>query len=143
MSLKFFSLKKFPLQRITNMPPKKLLSIGQCCADHSSISRLLTQNFQIEIINADNSKEAESFISTGNYSLILVNRIFDSNGESGLAFIKKYCSQQTSTSTPIMLVSNFDDAQKDAVNHGAILGFGKNALTSSDTLLKLKKLLTD
>ena len=125
------------------MRPKKVLSIGQCCADHSSISRLLIQNFQIEIINADNSKEAESFISTGNYSLILVNRIFDSNGESGLAFIKKYCSQQTSTSTPIMLVSNFDDAQKDAVNHGAILGFGKNALTSSDTLLKLKKLLTD
>ena len=110
MSLKFFSLKKFPLQRITNMPPKKLLSIGQCCADHSSISRLLTQNFQIEIINADNSKEAESLISAGTFSLILVNRIFDTNGESGLAFIKKYCSQQTSTSTPIMLESCKEEA---------------------------------
>lgn len=125
------------------MPPKKVLSIGQCCADHSSISRLLIQNFQIEIINADNSNEAESLISAGTFSLILVNRIFDTNGESGLAFIEKYCSQQTSTSTPIMLVSNFDDAQKDAVSHGAIPGFGKNALTSSDTMLKLKNFLTN
>lgn len=125
------------------MLPKKILSIGQCCADHSSISRLLIQNFQIEIINADNSKEAESLINAGPFSLILVNRIFDSNGESGLAFIEKYCSQQTSTTTPIMLVSNFEDAQKDAVKHGAIPGFGKNALTSSDTMLKIKNLLSD
>ena len=37
-----------------------------------------------------------------------------------------------------MLVSNFEEAQKEALNHGAEQGFGKNALTASDTLAKLK-----
>lgn len=119
------------------MSQKIVLSIGQCCADHSSISRILSQNFQVEIINADTINEAFSLISGQTFSLILVNRIFDSNGESGLAFIEKYCSKKIS-STPIMLVSNFEEAQKEALNHGAVQGFGKNALTASDTLTKLK-----
>jgi len=119
------------------MSLKIVLSIGQCCADHSSISRILCQNFQTEIINADTSIEAFSLISVKTFALILVNRIFDSNGESGLAFIEKYCSQYT-PSSPIMLVSNFEQAQNDAIKHGAELGFGKNALASPDTLAKFK-----
>lgn len=124
------------------MPHKSVLSIGQCCADHSSISRLINQNFQVEIINADSSIEAFSLIDSKNFSLILVNRIFDSNAESGLDFIEKYYSNKASDS-PIMLVSNFEQSQKDALKLGAELGFGKNALTSPDTLLKLRKHLLD
>lgn len=124
------------------MSKKIVLSIGQCCADHSSISRILSQNFQVEIIKADTSTEAFSLIGGQTFSLILVNRIFDSNGESGLAFIEKYCTKKPS-SAPIMLVSNFEEAQKEALNHGAEKGFGKNALTASDTLAKLKTHLGD
>lgn len=124
------------------MPHKSVLSIGQCCADHSSISRLINQHFQIEIINADSSAEAFSLIDSKTFSLILVNRIFDSNAESGLDFIEKYYSKKASAS-PIMLVSNFEQSQKDALQLGAEFGFGKNALTSPDTLLKLKKHLLD
>ena len=124
------------------MHQKSVLSIGQCCADHSSISRLLNQNFQVEVINADSSTEAFSMIDSKNFSLILVNRIFDSNSESGLEFIEQYHSKKASAS-PIMLVSNFDQSQKDALQLGAELGFGKNSLTSPDTLLKLKKHLLD
>ena len=124
------------------MPHKSVLSIGQCCADHSSISRLINQHFQVEIINADSSTEAFSLIDSKNFSLILVNRIFDSNAESGLEFIEKYCSKKASAS-PIMLVSNFEQSQNDAHKLGADKGFGKNALTSPDTLLKLKKHLLD
>ena len=112
------------------MPHKSVLSIGQCCADHSSISRLLNQNFQVEVINADSSTEAFSMIDSKNFSLILVNRIFDSNSESGLEFIEQYHSKKASAS-PIMLVSNFDQSQKDALQLVAELGFGKNSLTLS------------
>ena len=124
------------------MPHKSVLSIGQCCADHSSISRLINQHFQVEIINADSSTEAFSLIDSKTFSLILVNRIFDSNAESGLDFIEKYYSKKASDS-PIMLVSNFEQSQKDALKLGAELGFGKNALTAPDTLLKLRKHLLD
>jgi DNA-binding NarL/FixJ family response regulator len=124
------------------MHHKSVLSIGQCCADHSSISRLINQHFQIEIINADSSAEAFSLIDSNTFSLILVNRIFDANAESGLDFIEKYYSKKASAS-PIMLVSNFEQSQKDALQLGAELGFGKSALTSPDTLLKLKKYLVD
>lgn len=113
-----------------------VLNIGQCCADHSSISRILSQNFKAEIINADTSIEAFSLLNDKTFSLVLVNRIFDTNGESGLAFIEKYCSQKINS--PIMLVSNYEQAQNDAIKHGAKLGFGKNALVSPDTLAKLK-----
>lgn len=124
------------------MHHKSVLSIGQCCADHSSISRLINQHFQIEIINADSSAESFSLIDSNTFSLILVNRIFDANAESGLDFIEKYYSKKASAS-PIMLVSNFEQSQKDALQLGAELGFGKSALTSPDTLLKLKKYLVD
>ena len=142
MSLNSFFLISPPIPRITNMHKKSVLSIGQCCADHSSISRLISQNFQVEIINADSSTEAFSLIDSKNFSLILVNRIFDSNAESGLDFIEKYYSKKASAS-PIMLVSNFEQSQKDALKLGADLGFGKSALTSPGTLLKLKKHLLD
>jgi DNA-binding NarL/FixJ family response regulator len=122
------------------MPLKSVLSIGQCCADHSSISSLLCKHFQVEVINADTSLDAFNLIKEKNFDLILVNRIFDCNGESGIEFISKFFKLDK-PKIPIMLVSNFENAQNEAINFGAAPGFGKNALNSSDTLSKLKSYL--
>lgn len=122
------------------MSEKKVLSIGQCCADHSTISGILNKNFNADTINADTSKEAFSLINETSFDLILVNRIFDKSGEAGLDFIAKFTNQRIST-TPIMLVSNFEESQKDAMSKGAKSGFGKAALTTAETRLKIGQFL--
>ncbi len=122
------------------MTEKKVLSIGQCCADHSTISNFLTKKFNAVTINADTSKEAFSLLNEKSFDLILVNRIFDTNGEAGLDFIVKF-SNQGIIKTPIMLVSNFDEAQKNAINKGAKLGFGKAAISAVETCSKLEEFL--
>jgi len=42
---------------------------------------------------------------------------------------------------PVMLVSNFADAQAQAVESGALPGFGKAALNAPETLARLKEQL--
>ena len=42
---------------------------------------------------------------------------------------------------PVMLVSNYEDAQREAVAKGALPGFGKAALGQPHTLARLRAVL--
>ena len=44
--------------------------------------------------------------------------------------------------TPVMIVSNFADTQKTAVEAGAVQGFGKAALQDNETKVLLAKYLS-
>jgi ActR/RegA family two-component response regulator len=84
------------------MTVKRVLSVGQCSADHGKITRSL-QSFPVEIVAAATTDEALAVLRQESFALVLVNRVFDADGDSGLEFIK-------------------------AVAAGAIAGFGKAAL---------------
>ena len=53
------------------------------------------------------------------FTLVLVNRILDRTGDSGLAFISSLKEDSTLASVPVMLVSNFPDAQRQAMARGS------------------------
>jgi CheY-like chemotaxis protein len=119
----------------------RVLSIGQCPADHAAISRVLADQFQAAVIPVDNEDQAALELRRAPVSLILVNRIFDADGRLGLEFIRRW--KEAEPHVPIMLVSNYEDAQKDALQAGAVAGFGKAALGQPAMLDRLRPYLAE
>jgi len=125
------------------MPTRRVLSVGQCFADHSSIRRTLEQHFAVEVIPAATMAEVRARLQQERYDLILVNRIFDADGVSGLALIEILKQEEKSRHLPVMLVSNYEDAQREAVAQGALPGFGKASLGQPQMLGRLQNVLGD
>jgi DNA-binding response OmpR family regulator len=123
------------------MVAKRVLSVGQCYADHGGIARALTQHFAAEVDPAATTDEVEDRLREGAYDLILVNRIFDADGSSGLDLIERLKMNSSSNGIPIMLVSNHEDAQQQAVARGALPGFGKASLGEPQMLARLRNVL--
>jgi CheY-like chemotaxis protein len=123
------------------MPAKRILSVGQCAADHGSISRTFQRAFDAEVVGVDTNVEALDKLHREAFALVLVNRVFDADGASGLDFIKLVKNDETLTQTPVMLVSNYAEAQKQAVEVGATAGFGKAELGAVQMIERVKGVL--
>ena len=124
------------------MPAKKVLSLGQCGADHGSIARLLNGQFGAQVVAAATFEEALQRLRSEPFDLVLINRVLDFNGASGLDFLPRLQEDANLKSVPVMLVSNYEDAQKKAVAQGALPGFGKSALRDPNTLARLRAVLS-
>ena len=123
------------------MAGKRVLSIGQCAADHAAISCVFQRIFDVEVVPAESWQHAQSFVSEQECHLILVNRVLDGDGSSGVEIIKQLKSTPRTDKIPVMLVSNFDDAQLQAVELGAARGFGKAALGQPAMLARVRSVL--
>lgn len=126
-------------QRTTT--PPRVLSVGQCGLDGPQIERLLVEHFDADVATACDTRQALDAILSGHFDLVLVNRIFDGNGESGLDFIRQLRGDSDAKETPVMLVSNYADAQQAALELGAQPGFGKAALQAPQTTERLAAVL--
>jgi two-component system chemotaxis response regulator CheY len=118
---------------------KKVLSLGQCSYDNRTISRLL-QTAGAEVVVASTFEEARDLLSRIDFALVLVNRVTDSDGTQGLDFIREM-RKGGERKHGIMLISNYEDAQAQARELGALPGFGKNALEDPGTITLLQKAL--
>jgi two-component system, chemotaxis family, chemotaxis protein CheY len=123
------------------MPAKRVLSVGQCSADHSSISHYLSRHFGAETVPVATADAALQHLGRERFDLVLVNRVFDYTNESGVSFIKKLRADAAGKNVPVMLVSNYADAQAKAVEAGALEGFGKSELGDETMLDRLRPLL--
>jgi CheY-like chemotaxis protein len=110
------------------MSTKKVLSVGQCFADHGALRRTFLKHFDAEVVGADSAEEALELLGDEMFSLVLVNRVLDADGTSGLEVLRLIRANGVGTPVPLMLVSNYEDAQKQAEQAGAVRGFGKAAL---------------
>ena len=123
------------------MSDKKILSLGQCAADTWSIGRLIESELHAEMLTAETFEEAFTALRQGGVDLVLVNRLLNYNGASGLDFIRQMKDDEALKDVPVMLVSNYDDAQRQAVQRGALPGFGKSALRAPQTIQRLRDAL--
>lgn len=113
------------------MERPRVLSVGQCGMDHGSISGYLSREFHADVNRAHTFDEAVSELRITEYDLILVNRICDYDGSPGVELIRLLRADEALSSIPVMLISNYTDAQAEAVALGAVPGFGKSELLSS------------
>ena len=107
------------------MTRPRILDVGQCGFDHSSISRHLSKSYGAEVAAASSKGQAMSSLRAGEFDLVLVNRVLDSDGTSGLDLIRAIKADPDLSGVPVMLVSNYPEAQAEARSLGALPGFGK------------------
>lgn len=99
--------------------------VGHCGPDTSRLILAVNRaapGARVERIDSDD--ELRGFVDAGP-GLLLVNRVLDGMfaDESGINLIRRL--SQTHPAVRTMLISNFEDAQQEAVGAGARPGFGK------------------
>lgn len=119
--------------------PARVLSVGQCAPDHYSIKMLIEHDFDAKVDAVSGIGEALNLMRQEKYDLVLVNRVIFNDGSDGMELVRIAKSEELST--PVMLVSNYADAQSEAVAAGAVPGFGKSSLHATQTREHLLKFL--
>lgn len=116
------------------MGTKRVLDVGNCDPDHGKIVGMLTRNFDVQTDRVMFVDEALKALSGTHYDLVLVNRRIFADDSDGGELIRRMKASEALVRTPVMLVSNFPDAQAKAVAEGAVPGFGKAAIDQPATI---------
>jgi two-component system chemotaxis response regulator CheY len=120
---------------------KRVLDVGQCGPDHSSIRSYLTRNFDCEVVQVDDATGALAELKVGHFDLVLVNRKLDRDYSDGIEVIRKLKADPYAANVPVMLVTNYPEHQAAAIAVGAIPGFGKLEFQKPETREKLAGIL--
>lgn len=118
---------------VFHMATARVLDVGNCDPDHGMISTMLRQHFNVEIDRVMFVHDAIEKMRAGKYAIVLFNRLIFADGSPGDALLKQAKSDPQLAATPIMMISNFAEAQASAVAMGAVPGFGKAHVTSPQT----------
>jgi len=111
--------------------------IGHCGFDGSALIRLARQALpeaQVDAVNHQKQLDAHRRPQ----SLLLVNRVLDGRFDAadGIELIRQLAAN--ADPPRMMLISNYDDAQAQAVEAGALLGFGKSQMGSPASAQRLR-----
>lgn len=123
------------------MPQPRILSVGQCALDHGTLTRHLGRQFGADVTGAATAAEALAALRAARFDLVLVNRVGDRDGASGLDLIRTLRADPDLATVPVMLVSNYPDAQAEAESLGASPGFGKAELATPRALERIGAIL--
>ena len=120
---------------------RKVLSVGQCMADHGSIRRLIETSFDAELVAAHSLDDALAQLRQEPFALVLVNRKLDADYSDGLEVIRAIKQDDALKGVPTMMVTNYAEHQQTAIAAGAEPGFGKSQLTMPQTAESLGRFL--
>jgi len=87
------------------MPSTRVLSVGQCSYDHGMISRTLEHAFDVRVQSAAATDDALEKLRTEPFDLVLVNRILDRDGSSGLDLIRAIKADPELADIPVIMVT--------------------------------------
>ncbi|MCU0871107.1 MAG: response regulator [Pirellulaceae bacterium] len=119
---------------------KQVLDIGNCAADHAAIRYLIERGFDARVTRAYGEPDALAVLRSQQIDLVLVNRLLDRGGD-GLQVLLRIKSEPDLASVPVMLVTDYPQYQRAAIEAGAEHGFGKSELQAPETRDKLKRFL--
>ncbi|MFN3167953.1 MAG: hypothetical protein ACE37H_12915 [Phycisphaeraceae bacterium] len=110
------------------MPIQRVVLVGHCGFDSGMLGQFAKQMAPgAEVVRVNSQASLEPACSAD--TLLLVNRVLDGRfavGGSGIALIQSLAERADAPA--MMLVSNYEDAQAQAVAAGALPGFGKSQL---------------
>jgi CheY-like chemotaxis protein len=121
---------------------RRVLLVGQCAMDFAGISRMLRSHFSVAVDGAETLDATRQQVQRQTYDLILVNRVLDADGTAGLEVVRALVENSGAPAAPVMLISNFPAFQQEAVEAGAVPGFGKQQLDDAETVDRLRPLLS-
>ena len=115
-----------------------VMLVGHCGPDAIMLKTVVQRALPdagVELINDHPSLDA----ALERDVVLLVNRELDGefrSGRGGIDLIRQL--SEAGTAAPMLLVSNFADAQAEAESAGAMPGFGKSDLYHNDTTRRLQ-----
>ena len=121
--------------------PKKVLLVGHCGPDSSYLRMSVRKAVQdVEIIAADDSRELSKALSAG-VDLVLFNRElgYGYDPDTGVETIRAL--RPAFPDVKMMVVTNYDDVQRQAEAAGAQPGFGKKELGTARVAELLREAL--
>ena len=112
--------------------PKTVVLVGHCGPDMFMLKTAVGRALPEATIVFVNDVDALGEYRTPD-SLLLVNRELDGgfDSSSGIELIQQLIQQDNPPT--VMLISNYEDAQQEAIAAGATLGFGKTQLYDQST----------
>src|SRR5437870_9074395 len=89
------------------------------------------------VASVDDESALKDYLGQG--ALLLINRVLDSGfaAESGVELIRQIRAGKTQAAA--MLISNHEDAQTEAIEAGALRGFGKSQVHSETTAQRVRE----
>ena len=120
---------------------KRVLDVGQCGPDHAAIRSYVERNFGAEVRQTHRAGDTMAELRKCKYDLVLINRKLDSDYSDGTEILRSIKADAALASIPVMIVSNHAEAQDNAVALGAVYGFGKAEIGSSDVVSRLEPYL--
>jgi len=121
--------------------PKRVLDVGNCRPDFSSITNFLTSKFDCVVEQAHGPEDALSKLRSVAYDLVTINRKLDRDYTDGIEILKAIKADAAISRVPVILITNFAEHQDAAVELGAERGFGKLEYELPETLAKLTPIL--
>lgn len=123
------------------MAAASVLDVGNCDPDHGMIQQMLRENFDIRIDRVMFVDDALARMRENRYDIVLFNRLIFENGTEGIELLKKAKADPALQSVPIMMISNFEEAQAASVAAGGEPGFGKKSVFADATIQMLSRYL--
>ena len=119
---------------------EQILVVGHCLRDTFMLKSKMQQLFpdvNVDSCNSHSDLKAKANSST----LLLVNRVLDGafGSDAGIELIADFAKIDNAPKQ--MLISNFAESHQQAMAVGALMGFGKSEMGSSQTEEKLKKVV--
>ncbi len=118
----------------------RVLLVGHCGPDSWMLKSMIARTLPDHRVELVNDEESLNRAIADGASLLLVNRVLDGRfaQESGIDLIR---SRAAAGGPPMLLISNYEDAQAEAEAAGARPGFGKAALNRPEAADRLRAAL--
>ena len=120
---------------------KTVLDIGNCDPDHNAIQRMLTSNYDVEVLRAHQLSDALQLLSQRGVDLIVINRKLDIDYSEGIEILRQLKKDPAYKEIPTMIITNYAEQQLAAVADGAEYGFGKLQYSEPATHDRLSRFL--
>jgi CheY-like chemotaxis protein len=120
---------------------KRVVLVGHCGPDSSYLRMSVgAAEKGVQVVAADDEAALQRVLSEG-VDLVLLNRVLDYGfvEETGVELVRRLRAEQPNLK--MMLVSNYPEAQAEAVAAGALMGFGKRDLGSRRVAEKIQAVL--
>jgi len=101
----------------------------------------MKDRFAAEVVSVDDWSQALARLADESFDLMLVNRKLDRDYSDGLDVIRHLKSDPDHAGLPVMMITNYPEHQRLAIDAGAEPGFGKLELAKSETVDKLRPFL--
>ncbi len=112
-----------------------VLLVGHCVPDSFGLTRLV-ESAGASAVRVNSERDLRDRL--GAAAALLVNRALDGRfpDKDGIELIRRLAGE--GVATPMLLVSNYPEAQQAATAAGALPGFGKRELSRPETSEKLR-----